>query len=92
MAVFRMINKMEQFVKAYVEQTFENDSALCPCERCRMDVLALSLNSLPPKYVVTEFGDIVTNVDLDSSQWKADIMMAVLKAVNVVKGKPRHGK
>jgi len=84
-----LVNKMEEVVKQMAEQMLPA-SGVCGCSRCLLDVLALALNSLPPKYVVTNIGNAVTNVDLDSSQWKANVTMAVCNAISVVKSRPRH--
>lgn len=84
-----LVNKMEGAVKQMAENML-SESGVCSCSRCLLDVLALALNSLPPKYVVTNIGNAVTNVDLDSSQWKANITMAICGAINVVKSRPRH--
>jgi competence protein ComFB len=84
-----LVNKMESIVKETAEQMLP-ESGVCGCSRCLLDVLALALNTLPPKYVVTSMGNAVTNVDLDSSQWKANVTMAVCNAINIVKSRPRH--
>jgi len=84
-----LVNKMENVVKQMAERMLP-ESGICSCSRCLLDVLALALNSLPPKYVVTNIGNAVTNVDLDSSQWKANVTMAVCNAINVVRSRPRH--
>jgi competence protein ComFB len=86
-----MINKMEEIVIGMADDLIsKQDENTCKCDRCRMDIIALALNSLPPKYVVTTIGNAVTNVSLNSSQGKANITMAICKAIEVVKGKPRH--
>lgn len=90
MSEIKLINKMEPIVFAVVQGMSEKNAAQCLCDRCRLDIAALALNSLPPKYVATELGEVVTNVDLASSQWQADVMMAVYKAMDVVKKNPRH--
>ncbi|MBU1108060.1 MAG: late competence development ComFB family protein [Candidatus Riflebacteria bacterium] len=84
-----LVNKMENAVKQMAEQMML-DSNVCKCSRCLLDVLAMALNTLPPKYVVTNIGNAVTSVDLDSSQWKANVTMAICNAINIVKGRPRH--
>jgi len=84
-----LVNKMENAVKQMAEQMMSG-SGVCSFSRCLLDVLALALNTLPPKYVVTNIGNAVTNVDLDSSQWKANVTMAICNAINVVKDRPRH--
>jgi len=85
-----LVNQMEPVVKTVVDEVFSKNTAICFCERCKMDIMALALNTLPPRYVVTHLGEIVTKVDLDSCQWKADVMIAVFRAIELVKNKPRH--
>ncbi len=86
-----LVNKMEEAVKQMTDQLLAGQNKdICSCQRCRLDILALALNSLPPKYVVTNIGNAVTNVDLSSSQWTANVTMAVCKAIETVKSRPRH--
>lgn len=86
-----LINKMEEAVKDTVDQLYaDGKTPGCLCERCRLDVIALALNSLPSKYVVTNIGNAVTNVALNSSQWQANLTMAVCNAIEIVRSKPRH--
>ena len=90
MTEFQMVNKMELAVKQTIEEIFERNPNLCKCGRCRMDMEALALNSLPSRYVVTDFGDIMTQFDLESFQWKTDVMIALIRSLDVVKKHPRH--
>ncbi len=90
MASVKMINKMEVMVEQAVNVELARRNEICSCERCKSDMIALALNMLPSRYVVTLLGEAVTNVDLESSQWKADIMMAVYRAIEIVRGRPRH--
>ena len=86
-----LVNKMENAVKEAVEELFaQGKNPGCSCKRCKLDVVALALNSLPSKYVVTNIGNAVTNVTLNSSQWQANLTMAVCNAIEIVRSKPRH--
>ena len=86
-----LVNKMENAVKDAVEELFsQGKNPGCSCQRCELDVVALALNSLPSKYVVTNIGNAVTNVTLNSSQWQANLTMAVCNAIEIVRSKPRH--
>jgi competence protein ComFB len=62
----------------------------CYCEQCRLDILALALNQLPPRYVVTDLGDTYSRADMLETQKEIDILGAVLNAVEVVRQHPRH--
>lgn len=90
MGQIALTNRMEHFVELALDEILKQKRELCGCERCRLDVTALALNALPPRYVVSDFGEVVTNFDLDSSQCKADVMMAILRAFDIVRTKPRH--
>ncbi|GAB4266858.1 MAG: late competence development ComFB family protein [Candidatus Rifleibacteriota bacterium] len=86
-----LVNKMESAVKRMLDDIIKSrEKEVCACERCKLDIIALALNSLPPKYVVTEIGNAVINVDLDSAQGKANVTMAVCNAIDVVNRRPRH--
>ncbi|RCK78865.1 MAG: hypothetical protein OZSIB_1015 [Candidatus Ozemobacter sibiricus] len=90
MAEIQMINKMESVVKSVVENYLHDHPDICSCERCTLDMIALTLNALPPRYVVTTLGEVVTSVDLQGIQSTADIMMALMRSIEIVKKKPRH--
>lgn len=85
-----LVNKMEAAVQAYIQELDTAGSLVCSCERCKKDTVALALNTLPPKYVVTDLGEVLTNINLDSTQWRADITIAVHNALGIVNKKPRH--
>lgn len=86
-----LVNKMEAAVRREVKRFFSNEGdKICSCSHCELDIVALALNSLPPKYVVTNIGNAVTNVNIGSSQWKADVTIAVSRAAKLVAKHPRH--
>ena len=90
MADVQMVNRMEPVTKTMVDELMQSQKGVCNCTRCRFDIMALALNALPPQYVVTEVGEVFTNIALASTQWRADVMMAVMKAIDIVRKKPRH--
>lgn len=67
-------------------------SDVCKCDRCKADIRAMALNSMPAHYVVTDLGDAYVRLDAMSTQSQADILTAILIAINVVKANPRHGE
>jgi len=62
----------------------------CDCERCKLDVKAIALNNLQPKYTVTTKGEVYTKLNSFRSQVDADITKEILKAMNIVKANPSH--
>ena len=83
-------NVLEDVVAYYVDSALEQDKDFCGCPRCRLDVIALSLNSLKPKYVVSPKGYVYAKLDELRAQFQADIVVATTKAIKVVKKNPRH--
>ncbi|OAT81364.1 late competence development ComFB family protein [Desulfotomaculum copahuensis] len=62
----------------------------CDCQRCREDILALSLNQLPPHYVASNEGTIFTKVSFDQIGGKAQVIAAITNAIKTVSAHPRH--
>ena len=63
---------------------------LCQCSRCLEDVKALTLNHLPPKYVVLEQGDMIPRLTLYEGKYSSDITAQLLHACRVVMDRPHH--
>ena len=62
----------------------------CTCEKCRADITAIALNSLPAKYVVTKKGELYTKLKTLEQQFDVDIIAAITKAAVLVARNPRH--
>ena len=86
----KLVNTMERAVKEQFEDMKDHFLDFCWCERCRYDVLALTLNCLPPTYVVSEEGEIFSRTATLRQQYQADIAVALVQAVIKVKADPRH--
>jgi competence protein ComFB len=84
-------NYMEEFVFSQMAEVLD-EIQMCKCEKCIMDVAAIALNGLPPKYVVTEKGELYSKIEALRQQFKVDIIAAITKAAVIVKRKPRHDK
>lgn len=85
-------NYMEEAVERTIEEILARRDDVCKCDRCKMDIKALALNHLPPKYVVTDRGYVYTKVNELESQFKADMTVAATNALKVVRDNPRHGE
>lgn len=44
-------NYMEELVICVLDEILARQEIGCKCQRCRLDIAALALNNLPPKYV-----------------------------------------
>jgi competence protein ComFB len=83
-------NYMEDIARRNAEEQMETRKDVCKCDRCRMDVLAYSLNHLPPKYVATYKGHIYTKLQEMEVQFNADVTREVFKAIEFIKSHKSH--
>jgi competence protein ComFB len=81
---------MEEAADSTIEEILARRDDVCKCDRCKMDIKALALNHLPPKYVVTDRGYVYTKVNELENQFKADITVAVTNALKIIRDNPRH--
>ncbi|NHM28144.1 late competence development ComFB family protein [Desulfofundulus sp. TPOSR] len=75
-----------------LEEYARRNPEVCTCPRCREDVAALALNQLPPCYVTSEKGVVLTRTALDRAPLKGQVVAAIVNAVRQVAASPRHGK
>jgi len=83
-------NLMEIEVMRIIDKILEDQKDVCACDKCKMDIAAITLNNIKPKYVVTEKGQLYAKVDMLNYQYDADITTEVIKAIKIVGEKPRH--
>ncbi|BCV25051.1 late competence development ComFB family protein [Gelria sp. Kuro-4] len=88
----QLVNCMEAAVAAHFSEVARRFPEACRCPRCRLDVLALALNALPPRYVVSETGEVYARAEQLSQQYNADIAIALTRAFSQVLAAPRHQK
>jgi competence protein ComFB len=82
-------NYMEDVVSRLLDDVLEKTNC-CTCPVCRLDITAYALNQLPCKYVVTRKGEVYSKVAELEQQFRADVIMAIVKAIEVVHNNPRH--
>ncbi len=61
----------------------------CGCETCQADVLVFALNRLPARYVASQEGRVITELNLDKQQNRAGIDVAVMEGFRKVMASPR---
>ncbi len=82
-------NLMEEVVTSTLPEVWKNID-MCKCEKCRLDIIAISLNHLPPRYIVSQRGEVYSRTDFLVLQKRVDIMTAVSNAIHIVKKNPHH--
>ncbi len=83
-----LYNLTEKLVLEKLDATLKKMNC-CKCDRCKEDIVALSLNSLKPMYVVAT-KDEIKNKITNSEELGIQVTTAVLKSVLAVRKKPRH--
>lgn len=82
-------NLMEEIVLQNIAELMAKEK-ICKCKRCQLDVAAIALNNLPPRYVVTSEGATYAKADFLEIQKYVDVIGAIAKAIKLVKESPRH--
>lgn len=86
------INVMEELVESLVTVLMlgPDFQIFCKCEKCRTDIIALSLNTLPTHYVSTEEGrqNVFNHLNTYTNrQW---INKRIISAIYLVGKYPKH--
>lgn len=90
MGILKLHNLIEEEVVITVNKLMDNADHMCNCNKCRLDVAAIALNNLKPKYVVTSEGDLYGRINNMTQQFNTDILSAVTKAMKIVSNNPKH--
>lgn len=83
-------NYMETLVWQHLSEVSEGYHDVCNCERCRFDIVALALNFLPPRYIVTAKGETWAKVKALEQQFYVDVVTALTNAITIVRSRPHH--
>lgn len=83
-------NYMEDFVLDKLDELIPHYPDYCWCDDCKRDVAILALNHLPPKYISTDKGQILTRAECLGQQYDVEIVKQIAAAVAIVKAHPRH--
>ncbi len=83
-------NYMEDVVQDELEILLAERPNVCSCQKCRYDMMVMALNRLPPKYVITSKGRLYTKLTEQETQFKADVVKELAKAILQVSRNPQH--
>jgi competence protein ComFB len=60
-------------------------------KQCKLDIIAFSLNRLPPKYIVSERGFTHSFIEeVNNTNWKADIISVVNLGIDIISKRKRN--
>lgn len=86
----RVHNIMESIVEQLFLEFRKKYSMACSCEKCQDNVLAITLNQLPPKYVSSDEGEVLSKALYIDTQMRQDIIIVLTNAAMKVAENPRH--
>lgn len=86
---FVVVNVIERIVRDKVIY-FMREFGVCTCERCIADTVALALNGLPSKYIVTTPMAVDPLISFYTNKYISTVTVEVTKACMIVKENPRH--
>jgi competence protein ComFB len=85
-------NLVEEHVVAAYDAMRLHFPEFCGCETCREDALVYALNRIPARYVASNTGSVVTEVNLEKDQSRAAIEVAMMDGLRKISLAPRCGK
>jgi len=86
-----VFNAMEPIVSGLFDDHYVKTGILkCSCDQCRMDIVLLTLNHVPPHYTSGQTGEAYIKALYQEPQLQSDILRELTKAVQVIEGSPRH--
>ena len=84
----RLINACEITLFEQLDK-IRSQNGICQCERCMLDIAAITLNNLAPCYVVSTEGEVYKAI---SPQLKIDVQKELEKAIAQVSSRPHHSR
>lgn len=87
-----MRNVMEDVVKRMVNELKSSAPDPCGCDLCQEDVMVYALNRLQPHYVVTLKGEVLSKLEMNADQSRADVAIAIMEGYEAVGASPRCGR
>jgi len=83
-------NVMEDIARNMLKGMFQENYQGCMCDVCQNDILAITLNRLPPQYSSRQTGEAYIKARLFADQWRVDIVRELTQAADIVAKSKRH--
>ncbi len=86
----RIHNVMEDLIQTEIDKNIDV-LGICPCPKCRKDLLTLTLNNVPPRYVSTEKGTaFITAGRLASMDDRIQLLTEITRYAKLIGENPHH--
>ncbi|HZK43718.1 MAG TPA: late competence development ComFB family protein [Syntrophomonadaceae bacterium] len=86
----KVINVVESLVWNKLDEVLLHKPEMCQCDKCRADIAAYALNHLPPRYVVSDEGEIYARAESLGLGSNASLVVAITEAIEIVAKNPKH--
>lgn len=89
--MYKLRNYNEEIVTHLLDSILDKFDNICKCEKCIFDIKAIALNSMPPRYIVTETGELFTKLysKLDNQEI-INATSKITQAIEIVSRNPQH--
>jgi len=84
-----VVNENKNIVIELLQHILATDKTICRCEHCILDIIAITLNDLPPRYRVGLIGTIDFDVDAET-QYLEKVQDGLYHAIMRVTENPHH--
>ncbi len=84
-----LVNAVEQIVKLKAKPMMQ-EAEMCHCMECYLNVCAIALNKLKPRYITSSKGKMFSSLDVMDYGYQAELTVAIVAAIEIVKKNPRH--
>lgn len=89
--MYKLRNYSEEIVDNLLGKILPQYDSICKCEKCRLDIKAYALNSINPKYVVSDQGEIYTRaLNEINKQEIINITESIMRGIEIVTNNPKH--
>jgi competence protein ComFB len=87
-----LLNVTEEIVTGLVNFMLHSPDyqTFCHCKKCELDIIAIALNSLPSKYVVSEESRTEAYKKVNTPDNIEHINKQIIRAFHVVSKNPKH--
>ena len=87
---YKLVNYAEDWVWDALWDIKKQRPDICFCDICRYDMATFALNKIKPSYALSDLGNIHTKIKIMESQYRMDLLMVVVNAVERISHNPRH--
>lgn len=90
MVILELHNYSEKVVREILGELLSRKNDICKCDRCRLDMMAIALNNLPPQYYVSDKGEVFSKLMATYAELRTKVLTEVTKAIMQVEKQPYH--